>query len=126
MRDPIRRKTALRIRLRPLTVGVVGAVAAVFAVGLTLVPVGQAQTWRQSAPAPLLSFHGYETAAQGRVVVPAPQVPARSIIQQPPSPARTLQPLGPADLAAQALSGYAAGFAADPDPLVSLSAELYR
>ena len=103
--------------------GVVGAVAAVFAVGLTLVPVGQAQTWRQSAPAPLLSFHGYETAAQGRVVVPPSQVPARTVLPQPSSTtpaAQTMRTthLGPADLAAQALSGYAAGFAADPDPLV--------
>ena len=121
MRDPTRRKTTRRIRLRPQS----AAVAAVFVVGLALVPMGQAQTWRQSAPTPLLSFHGYETAVQGRVV-PAPQVPARSIIQQPPPPAPILQPLGAADLAAQSLARYAAGFAADPDPLVMLAAEVYR
>ena len=132
MCDPIRRKIARRSRLRLLSAGAASAIAAVFAAGLALAPAGQAQTWRQSAPAPLLSFHGYETAAQGRVVVPPPsQVPARTLVPQPSPTIPAAQParpvdLRPADLAAQALSGYAAGFASDPDPLVSLTAELYR
>ena len=130
MRDLIRRKTALRAPHRSAPPSSAGAIGAVFAVALVLAPVGQTQTWRQSAPAPLLSFHGYETAAQARVV-PAPQSPARALAAPPPSAmppvAQPARPVvrGPADLAAQALSHYAAGFAADPDPLVTLTAKLF-